>query len=507
VADAFWAAVAPPLAAGALLSFFAERPLRPAPRAAARPLAALALHLGLWLLAFALLLALLRRPWFAAALALAALLLIVAVSNAKSRALREPFVFQDFDYFSDALRHPRLYLPFFGVARTLFAVAAFALLLWGGLALEASLAASAGSVPFWRGCALLALAAGALLGAGARTRLPLTFEPVEDLQRVGLLASLWSYARAERAAPLAAQGARGFAGKKPGAARHLPHLVVVQSESFFDARRLHPDVRKDLLGEFDAARAAAAGSGRLAVPAWGGTTVRTEFAFLCGLPPAQLGVHRFNPYRGLGGREFPSVASFLRRAGYRTVCVHPYPAGFYGRDRVFPGLGFDEFVDLRAFAGARRDGPFVGDLALAEKVCAILEGSTRPTLVFAITMENHGPLHMERLAPGDAQRFYAAPPPAAFDDLTVYLRHLANADRMIGRLRECLSRPRIGGWLCWYGDHVPIMPAVYDAIGFADARTDYFLWHSGSGSGAAAPVDIAVEDLAELLLRSAGLLS
>ena len=247
--------------------------------------------------------------------------------------------------------------------------------------------------------------------------------------------------------------------------------------------------------------------GGSAVPAWGGTTVRTEFAFLSGLPPAQLGVHRFNPYRRLGGRAFPTLASFLRRAGYRTVCVHPYPASFYGRDRVFPGLGFDEFVDLRAFAGARGGGPFVGDLAVAEKVCSILEGSAGPTLVFAITMENHGPLHLERAGPEDARRFYAAPPPAAFDDLTVYLRHLSNADRMIGRLRECLSRPQVGGWLCWYGDHVPIMPAVYEATGFGDARTDYFLWREGRGGAPAAPADIAVEELAERLLRSAGLLS
>ena len=45
----------------------------------------------------------------------------------------------------------------------------------------------------------------------------------------------------------------------------------------------------------------------------------------------------------------PTIASYLRDLGYRTICVHPYPSTFYGRDRVFPVLGFDEFVDLESF--------------------------------------------------------------------------------------------------------------------------------------------------------------
>jgi hypothetical protein len=506
VAEAFWAAAALPLAAGAALSFVIERLLRPAPGLLGRPPAALALHLGAWILAFCLLLAVFRRPWFAAAAALGLLLLVVAVSNAKCRALREPFVFQDFDYFTDALKHPRLYLPFFGAGRALLAAAAFALALWAGLALEASLPAAAGAAAFWTGWTQLALLGALLLGCGALRRPRLSFEPAADLGRLGLLAGFWHYAAAERRTPLSLDAAGPFAGAPPVAAR-LPHLVVVQSESFFDARRLDARIREDILGEFDGLRRTAAAWGRLAVPAWGGTTVRTEFAFLSGLPEARLGVHRFNPYRRLRAQAVPTIASYLRRAGYRTVCVHPYEAAFYGRDRVLPALGFDEFIDIRGFSGAQQSGPFVGDLAVAEKVAALLAGSARPTLVFAITMENHGPLHLERVTPQDAQGFYTSSPPPGFDDLSAYLRHLGNADRMIGRLRECLSQPQSAGWLCWYGDHLPIMPAVYDATGFSDRRTDYVLWRAGRGGNAVAPADLAVADLAALLLRSAGLLS
>jgi phosphoglycerol transferase MdoB-like AlkP superfamily enzyme len=283
--------------------------------------------------------------------------------------------------------------------------------------------------------------------------------------------------------------------------------VVVQSESFFDARRLYPDVRLSLLEGFDAIRATAAHHGRLEVPAWGGNTARSEFAFLTGLGAGDIGVHRFNPHRRLARQGVPTLAGFLKSAGYRTVCVHPYPASFYSRHVVYPAFGFDRFVDLEHFRGAERCGPYVSDKAVADLACALLADAGQPTLLFVITMENHGPLHLERVAPGDVERLYAAPPPAGYDDLTVYLRHLANADRMMHALREHLTRLPQDAWLCWYGDHVPILPRVYEATGWADGRTDYFIWGKGQAAQGAAARDLRVEDLGVLLLERAGLLA
>ena len=74
----------------------------------------IALHAGLWLTVHSLLLMILGRPWFSMAISLAFLMLLVQVSNAKYHSLREVFVFQDFEYFTDAIRHPRLYIPFLG---------------------------------------------------------------------------------------------------------------------------------------------------------------------------------------------------------------------------------------------------------------------------------------------------------------------------------------------------------------------------------------------------------
>lgn len=459
---------------GLVLSVAIERLMTPMP-SMSRPWSAWSLHVGVWLLAYGLFALPLGRPWFAAAIVSAILLMLVLVNNAKVRALREPFVFQDYEYFTDAIRHPRLYIPFLGWGKFSIATVGFFLAMAVGIwgepvpAHRFSLAGQLGGV------ATMLVVGTILLVAGSRMSPGVSLQPDRDLVALGLLASLWRYAEEGRIRPAVASP---FDSLVPSAyTRDLPHMVAVQSESFFDPRPLYAGIRDDVLAEFDRAKASAVSHGKLKVPAWGANTVRTEFAFLSGLDETRLGAHRFNPYQAVAaGWDVPSLATFLKRLGYRTVCIHPYPASFYSRNRVCPSLGFDEFLDIRAFAGAERFGPYVSDASVAEKISEILDKATSPIFVFAITMENHGPLHLERIAEGDIANLYIDEPPANCDELTIYLRHLCNADRMIVTLRQKLERFSRPTGLCWFGDHVPVMPAVYQALGVPEGETDFLFW-------------------------------
>ena len=123
--DWFWAAVGPAAGLGLAGSWFAETLLEPRPLPPwARPSSALAVHAGVWLALYALVLTVVGRPWLAVALALAVVMAVVVVNNAKFRSLREPFVVQDFEYFADAVRHPRLYLPFLKINVWVFSLCA-----------------------------------------------------------------------------------------------------------------------------------------------------------------------------------------------------------------------------------------------------------------------------------------------------------------------------------------------------------------------------------------------
>ena len=504
---------------GLVMSFLLELALRPQPCAPwRRPAASIGVHIGIVMVAYGLELALFRRPVFAMLNVLAIQAVLVLVSQAKYGALREPFVYPDFEYFLDAIKHPRLYLPFFGRLKALAASGGYGLMLWAGLTVEDSLTGAAGMwvasfadwieedavsgpvalASFWGLTAAMVIVGACLTWWAGRDResTRVTFDAGADLQRLGFLAALWRYRVHERRAvrledlPTPAWGAAPSVSPPravPGGPA-LPDIVVVQSESFFDARRVFPDIRPEVLATFDALRANADAFGTLDVAAWGANTVRTEFSFLSGLRPQELGVHRFNPYRKLAEQGVATLASHLKGMGYRTVCVHPYPASFYRREHVYPRLGFDAFYDVRSFAQAERFGPYVSDAAVGDFVARLMadrDQDDRPVFVFVITMENHGPLHWETVGPQDEQRFFqgSVPLPGSCSDLVAYVRHLANADAMFGQLSATLSASPRPARLCIYGDHVPIMPSVYAALGTPDGKTDYLIW-STPGAGA-----------------------
>lgn len=484
-----------------VLSLAIEQLLVPRP-GLKRPWPAWALHVGLVMSAHALLTLVLGRPWFAAAAVAAFLLLLVLVNNAKVHSLREPFVFQDYEYFTDAILHPRLYIPFLGWWKFFAAVAGFVLAVGVGLygesvpALRLHLSGQLGGV-------LLVLAIGVLLLClGQRQRYPVSLKPEMDIPALGFLASLWRYAEAEQSVPQVRSPFSMLEVQSADAV--LPHLLAVQSESFFDARQLCSGIRPDVLQQYDRLKQDAVLHGPLQVPAWGANTVRSEFAFLSGIEAKQLGVHRFNPYRAVaGGWEVASLARYLKRLGYRTVCIHPYPVSFYRRDRVYPRLGFDEFLDITHFDESMRSGPYTGDAAVADLVDRIVSEAQQPVFIFVITMENHGPLHLEQATAGDVDELYHAAPPVGCEDLTIYLRHLRNADRMILSLRQTLEQCPRPASLCWYGDHVPIMPAVYQQFATPNGDVEYIVWANWKAKQQPATMSSA-DSLALRWLRAVG---
>ena len=127
------------------------------------------------------------------------MLLIVFVSNAKFASLREPFLLSDFRFFKALLRHPRLYVPFFGVVPAIGCAVAFVAFCVIALRIEPSLLSRMGAVAF-AVCCLIYLGLGAaLLWFGTRRLLPITLDPVRDLQTLGPLGSFVRYWQEQRA--------------------------------------------------------------------------------------------------------------------------------------------------------------------------------------------------------------------------------------------------------------------------------------------------------------------
>ncbi|KGR94819.1 LTA synthase family protein [Burkholderia sp. ABCPW 111] len=483
------------LAIAAALSFALDALATPRARWR-RPPAAVALH-GL-AVAFVgcCVLFVTARVLFSTFVAVALVGLTAVVSNAKYESLREPFVFTDLSLFSQLFSHPRLYLPFLSVGKVA-AIAAGIALLAAGYWAETPLAPR----PFATSAA--AIVACFVCGGALAKRLALTLDASADQLRNGFFATFVAYLlNGLRPATLRAferaAAASPFADGRPAA---YPDVIVIQSESFFDARRVVSSVEPSLFEHFDRARRESMFYGELAVPAWGANTMRTEFAMLTGLASDRLGYARFYPYAFLR-RACDSLAGWFRRGGYGTVAIHPYYADFFGRARVFPLLHFERFLDIRHFGDAPRAGPYVADAAVADALIAELDAPrAKPLFAFAMTMENHGPLHLETVEPDESRARHALGDGADWRDFTVYLRHAANADAMIGRLLEHLRARRRDTVVCFYGDHVPALPHVFGKLGVAPERSDYFIWRN-FGTPDACRRDARVEELGSILLRA-----
>ncbi|MFC7554474.1 hypothetical protein ACFQU7_23125 [Pseudoroseomonas wenyumeiae] len=101
--------------------------------------------------------------------------------------------------------------------------------------------------------------------------------------------------------------------------------------------------------------------------------------------------------------------------------LHPFDRRFFGRHRVMPALGFGGFDSIRQFRAAPRVGKYVADAAVAARIVEELSGASGPVLVFAVTMQAHGP--------------WPGPDPQAR-----WLEHLRDADAMLGALADAAAR-------------------------------------------------------------------
>ena len=260
-------------------------------------------------------------------------------------------------------------------------------------------------------------------------------------------------------------------GLAPAASGTLPDVVVVQSESYFDPAIMHgyeagqisPNVHR---------LARTGDSGALYIPTFGGGTIRTEFEVLTGLPLRYFPDLQF-PYLQINAKQVPSVVRVLGRHGYETIAIHGNDPSFWNRSAALKALGFDRFVSQKAFpADARKDGKYMADSAMTDEIMAQLKNAGPPRFLFAISLEGHGPYNTE---PADVAARDAVPVPSAVTgsdrlEMQNYLYHIGHADEELGRLTKLLAKRERPTLVLFYGDHLPALVGVFNALGFVDGQ-------------------------------------
>lgn len=239
-----------------------------------------------------------------------------------------------------------------------------------------------------------------------------------------------------------------------------PNIIVIMNEAFSDLSVLG-DFRtnEDYMPNFHALMEEYT-SGHLLVSVKGGNTANTEYEFLSGdsmafLPPGSVVFQQYIH------DEIPTIATYLGALGYETIGMHPYQGSGWERDRVYPLMGFDTFLDQDAFSGADKLRNYVSDKGAYDKVVELFEEKEegRAQFQFLVTMQNHSGYSPKSTDNGFTEEVLLTDAPAQTPAVVTAERYLtlikysdqAFAD-LIDYFEENVSEPTM---IVMFGDHEP----------------------------------------------------
>ena len=445
-----------------------------------------------------------ERFFFSAILSIAGTVLLFTINRLKLKQFHEPILFVDFKLLKQIFRYPKFYLPYITpfpiplvIGCVLFALGV--LFFFEPAATESQ----QGFIIFLYRVTLTLLVAVVILFSGlgrrfilGRIEKRLSCHPQRDLKKLGLTGSLFlqvlqHYHGGEHVDQIISKKHLGTEDSTTTVEGRLPHVVLVQAESFFDARRFGDQIDPHIYTQYD--RIGRGGiSGQFSVATYGAYTMRTEFTVLTAIDICELGTYGFDPYVIAAEKEIWSVAHYYKKLGYKTICIHPSTMSFFARNKVMVNLGFDYLFGDESFVDAERFGPYVSDAALTDFILQELDIAEQPLFVFAISMEAHGP--WESKGYPELQKDLPEIPSWGDEGLAIYLRHLQNSDKMIGRLGD-YTHPERPYLFALYGDHIGSLP---NAPLKDSEKTDYLI--AGSVVGSSECLDMKASELAQMLI-------
>ncbi len=294
----------------------------------------------------------------------------------------------------------------------------------------------------------------------------------------------------------------------------LPDIVVVLGESLFDPRRLNVSIDPAPLATLDELSRDADYHGVFKVHTVGGGTVRAEYSVLTGIPTSLLGQGGQWPFYSLVSGSTWSLARHLGSLGYRTVAIYPVSSSLFNARTAYEFLGFDELIDSTDFDPERDVGRrYVTDAAIARKVLQVVRESDEPVFVWALTMETHGPWSFWDSEEPRRYDVDGAMSAEHLDVLTDYVHRLPKIEALATTLVQSLDAQDRPFVFSLFGDHLPAMFDLFDAIGFRDDKlfwgnplneTPYFV-RSNVGHAESVERNVDVSFLASLVLDAAGL--
>ncbi len=200
---------------------------------------------------------------------------------------------------------------------------------------------------------------------------------------------------------------------------------------------------------------------------FGGTTADTEYEFLTGNSVSFLDSGSV-PYTQYINTDTESMARLLKGQGFSATAFHPYLASGYKRYKVYPLLGFDQFLnsDNYEYTYRTRMRSYVSDASDFQDVIELYENKEagEPFFLFNVTMQNHGGYNSSVPAV-DVTVHPTDPDLDSYAQLQEYLSLAHATDAAFQELTDYFSKVDEKTIILMFGDHQPGMDDdVYQAL-------------------------------------------
>lgn len=265
----------------------------------------------------------------------------------------------------------------------------------------------------------------------------------------------------------------GFTQQERKEAVQPKNLIVIMNESFSDLSILGELQTNQDYMPFIRNLQENTVKGNLHVATFGGNTCITEYEFLTGnslyfLPTGTI------PYQNSCEDREEGIVKTLQAQNYYAVAMHPYGAANWERDKVYPALGFDEFLSIEDYENPELIRNYVSDKADYDKIIAYYESfeQDKNLFVFNVTMQNHGGYDINNGTLDTNIKIENFE--SSIGD--TYLSLISESDKAFAYLLEYFSEVEEPTMIVMFGDHMPALPdSFYEKI-YGDELEDVGKW-------------------------------
>ena len=257
-----------------------------------------------------------------------------------------------------------------------------------------------------------------------------------------------------------------------------PNVIFLQLESFIDPTRVEgieysrdpmPYFR-ELMEEYS--------SGYLTVPAVGAGTANVEFETMTGLSVKFFGPGEY-PYKSILKETTVETAPYdFKTLGYGTHAIHNHRGAFYGRNDVFPNMGFDTFTSLEYMNNVMKTPKnWAKDNILTEQILDALNSTDTPDYIYTISVQGHGKYPTEQVIEEPAVSVTKADSEEERWAYEYYANQVYEMDLFIKQLTDTLEDYDEDVVLVMYGDHLPALDMTEDMMKSGGMyQTQYIIW-------------------------------